>query len=124
MKKKTNNLDVLKPDFFNGFIDTLENKDSKKLFNKIKDFHPSEIAAYLQIFNDEHREKLIKFLEKDFDIRILVELEPSFLEKIIDEIDFKIIKKAISKLDSDEAANILSIRFRKKIKILSEIPKR
>ena len=32
MKKKTNSLDVLKPDFFNGFIDTLENKDSKKVF--------------------------------------------------------------------------------------------
>ena len=38
MKKKTNNLDVLKPDFFNGFIDTLENKDSiisRKVFEKI-----------------------------------------------------------------------------------------
>ena len=125
MKKKTNNLDVLKPDFFNGFIDTLENKDSKKLFKKIKDFHPSEIAAYLQIFNDDHRAKLIKFLGKDFDVRILVELEPSFLEKIIDEIDFKIIKKAISKLDSDEAANILRVLDSdKKNKILSEIPKK
>ena len=125
MIQKATNLDVLKPDFFNGFIDTLEKKDSKKLFKKIKDFHPSEIAAYLQILNDHHRSKLIKFLENDFDIKILVELEQSFLEKIIDEIDFNIIKKAINNLDSDEAASIIDVLdSEKKTKILSEIPKK
>ena len=125
MIEKSNNLDVLKPHFFNGFIDTLENKDIKKLFKKIKDFHPSEIAAYLQILNDEHREKLIKFLEKDFDIRILVELEQSFLEKIINDFNFKIIKKAISQLDSDEVANLIEVLDPdKKRNLLSEIPKK
>ena len=53
-----------------------------------------------------------------------MELEPSFLGKIIDEIDFKIIKKAISKLDSDEVTNILRALDSEKIKILSEIPKK
>ena len=125
MIEKSNNLDVLKPHFFNGFIDTLENKDIKKLFKKIKDFHPSEIAAYLQILNDDHREKLIKFLEKDFNIRILVELEQSFLEKIINDFNFKIIKKAISQLDSDEVANLIEVLDPdKKRNLLSEIPKK
>ena len=63
MKNKTNNLNVLKPDFFNDFIDNLKSRDSKKLFKKIKDSHPSEVAAYLQVLNEDHRTRLIKFLE-------------------------------------------------------------
>ncbi len=104
---KQNNLDYLKPDIFNNFVDLLERKDSKRLFKKIKDFHPSEIASYIQIFNENHRKKLLKILEKDFDSRILVELEPEFLEKIIHEIDFKIISRAANELDADEAASII-----------------
>ena len=77
MKNKTNNLNVLKPDFFNDFIDNLQSRDSKKLFKKIKDSHPSEVAAYLQVLNEDHRTRFIKFLEKDFDIKILAELEQS-----------------------------------------------
>jgi len=125
MTNKTNNLNVLKPDFFNDFIDKLKSRDSKKLFKKIKDSHPSEVAAYLQALNEEHRTRFIKFLEKDFDIKILAELEQSFLEKIIDEFSFKTIEKAIKKLDSDEAASIIEVLdSEKKLKILSEIPKK
>ena len=109
MKNKTNNLNVLKPDFFNDFIDNLKSRDSKKLFKQIKDSHPSEVAAYLQVLNEDHRTRLIKFLEKDFDIKILAELEQSFLEKIIDEFSFKTVEKAIKKLDSDEAASIIEV---------------
>ena len=125
MKDSDHNLDVFEPYFFNSFIDNLEKKNSKNLLALIKDFHPAEIASYLQILNELHRKKLLKLLEKDFDGKILVELEPSFLEKIIDEIDFKIIKKAVNELDSDEAASIIELLdFEKKNRILSEISKK
>ena len=64
-------------------------------------------------------------MEKDFNIRILVELEQSFLEKIINDFNFKIIKKAIGQLDSDEAANLIEVLDPdKKRNLLSEIPKK
>ena len=44
MIQKATNLNVLKPDFFNGFIDTLEKKDSKKLFNSL-DIEPEETTS-------------------------------------------------------------------------------
>ena len=54
-----------------------------------------------------------------------MELEPSFLGKIIDEIDFKIIKKAISKLDSDEVTNILrALDSEKKLKSSQKFQKK
>ncbi len=125
MKNSKHNLDVFNPELYNSFVDALEKKKSKVLLNKIKDFHPAEIASYLQILNEFHRKKLLKFLEKDFDSKILVELEPSFLEKIIDEIDLKIIKKAVNELDSDEAASIIELlNIEKKNSILSEISKK
>ena len=89
MKKPKNNLDFLKPDIFNSFIDLLEKKDTKKIFKKIKNFHPSEIASYIQILDVKHRKQLLNILSKDFDSKILVELEPSFLQKIVNEIELK-----------------------------------
>ena len=125
MQDSKHNLDVFKPEFLNSFIKALENKNTKILLDKIKDFHPSEIASYLQTLNEFHRKQLLQLLEKDFDGKVLVELEPSFLEKIINEIDFEIIKKAVNELDSDEAASVIELLdFENKNRILSEISKK
>ncbi|MBS91970.1 MAG: magnesium transporter [Rickettsiales bacterium] len=123
MNKEFNNLDLLKPDIFNNFIDLLEKKESKKIFRKIKDFHPSEIASYIQILNFKHRKQFLEILSQDFESKILVELESSFLKKIINEIDMKIIFKAINDLDSDDATLIIkSLDSERKRLILSKIP--
>ncbi len=125
MKKHKNNLDFLKPDIFNSFIDLLEKKDTKKIFKKIKNFHPSEIASYIQILDVKHRKQLLNILSKDFESKILVELEPSFLQKIINEIELKIIYKAINELDSDDAALIISsLDNEKKKLVLSKISRK
>ena len=125
MEDSNHNLDIYKPEFFNSFIKALENKNSKILLDKIRDFHPSEIASYIQTLNEFHRKKLFKLLEKNLDGKVLVELEPAFLEKIINEIDLKIIKKAVNELDSDEAASIIELLdFENKNRILSEISKK
>ncbi len=125
MKKHKNNLDFLKPDIFNSFIDLLEKKDTKKIFKKIKNFHPSEIASYIQILDVKHRKQLLNILSKDFDSKILVELEPSFLQKIVNEIELKIIYKAINELDSDDAAIIIgSLDDEKKKLVLSKISRK
>ena len=125
MEDSNHNLDIFKPKFFNSFIKALENNNSKILLAKIRDFHPSEIASYIQTLNEFHRKKLLKLLEKDLDGKVLVELEPAFLEKIINEIDLKIIKKAVNELDSDEAASIIELlNYENKNRILSEISKK
>ena len=125
MEDSNHNLDIFKPEFFNSFIKALENNNSKILLAKIRDFHPSEIASYIQTLNQFHRKKLLKLLEKDLDGKVLVELEPAFLEKIINEIDLKIIKKAVNELDSDEAASIIELLdYENKNRILSEISKK
>lgn len=122
MKINSNNLDYLKPEITNIFTEQLEIKSSKKFFREIKGYHPSVIASYLQILNDVHRKKLIKTISIDLDSRILVELEPNFLKKIIKEFNHKILCKAIEELDSDDAASIISILdYSQKYEILSKI---
>ncbi len=108
-KSKINNPDSINSDILNNFIDLLEKKDTKRIFHKIKNYHPAEIASYIQIFNDTHRKKFIRVLSKNFDSRILVELEPNFLENIIDEFDLDILVTAISELNSDDAASIIEV---------------
>jgi len=110
MKKiKEDNISSFKHDIINSFIDLLKKKESKKLFNKIKKYHPSEIASYIQTFDKRHRKEFIQILSNDFDSRILVELEPSFLRKIIREFNINIISNAIKEMDSDDAASIINV---------------
>ena len=124
MRNDLSNNDYLEPVIFNNFVDLLEKKQSKKILTKIRNYHPSEIAGFIQILKRDHRRKLFKILENKFDSRILVELDPEFLKIIIDEIDFKIIFSAVNELESDEAVSILKILdFEKRNKILSKIPK-
>ena len=72
MEDSNHNLDIFKPEFFNSFIKALENNNSKILLAKIRDFHPSEIASYIQTLNEFHRKKFVKLLEKDFDGIIII----------------------------------------------------
>ena len=124
-RQSSNNPDYLKPEILNKFIEILEMNEGKRLFKKIKYFHPSEIASYIQILNDNHRKKLIKILSTDFDTRILVELESNFLMKIVDEIDLDIFLKAIKELDSDEAAAIIEVLdYGKRKELFSNITKK
>ena len=61
MKKiKEDNISFFKHDIINSFIDLLKKKESKKLFNKIKKYHPSEIASYIQTFDKRHRKEFIQ----------------------------------------------------------------
>ncbi len=123
MKNYSSNNDFLRPDFFDNFVALLEKRKPKKIYTEISNYHPSEIASFIQILKKDHRRKLFKILENKFDSRILVELDPEFLKTIIDEIDFKIIFSAIKELESDEAVSILKILdFEKRNEILSNIP--
>ena len=105
--KSVESLEYLKPDLINEFIDLLDKKDSKKLFIKIKNFHPSEIAYYIQTLNYDYRKKFINILSKNFDSRIFVELDQNFLVKIIDEFDYNVLLKAVKELESDDAASLI-----------------
>ncbi len=121
-KFQSNNQDYFKPENINSFIELIEKEESKKLFNIVKDFHPSEIAYYIQAFSENHRKKFIATLANDFDPSILVELEPNFLEKIIDEFDLIVLSRAINELNSDDAASIINLLdLGRKNKILSKI---
>ena len=69
MQDSNHNLDIFKPEFFNSFIEALENNNTNVLLDKIKDFHPSEIASYLQTLNESHRKQLFKILKKILIVR-------------------------------------------------------
>ncbi len=110
------------PNIIKNFEDLLERKKRKDVLNSIQDYHPSEIASFIQTLNEKYRKQFIQILSTNFDPKILVELEPSFLEKIINEFDVNFISKAIKELDSDDAASIINILdSKKKNEVLSKV---
>ena len=106
------NKDFYKKSYFENvevFISKVEVLKEEKSITYLKSFHPSEIAAYIQILKKNHRLMIFRLLNDDFIVQILAELEVKFLKKIINEINSKIIEKALKILDSDDASKILEI---------------
>ena len=104
------NKDFYKKSYFEDveiFISKLEILKKEESIIYLKSFHPSEIAAYIQILKKNHRLMIFRLLNDDFDVQILAEFKAKFLKKIINEINPKIIEKALKILDSDDASKIL-----------------
>ena len=122
---KENNSDLLNPEIFNNFINLLEKKETKKIFNKIKNFHPSEIASYIAVLNTKHRIKFLQILSDNLKIKILSEIEPMLLKRVVNDMDFDFILKAIQELDSDKIVLVIkSLDQRKRNLVLSRLVKR
>ena len=122
---KENNSDLLNPEIFNNFINLLEKKETKKIFNKIKNFHPSEIASYIAVLDTKHRIKFLQILSDNLKIKILSEIEPMLFKRVVNDMDFDFILKAIQELDSDKIVLVIkSLDQRKRNLVLSRLVKR
>ena len=115
------------PEYYNlsNLISLLKEVNEEKIRESLNEYHPSEIASFIQVLNSKERRKILKILKNDFNNQILIELDPIFLENISDEIDVNILTKAINELDSDESALIFrSLSLKKRETILSRIKKK
>ena len=109
----------------NNLIKLLKENNKAKIRENLNEYHPSEIASLIQVSNSKERKKILQLLTYNFNNQVLIELDPSFLENISDEIDVNILIKAINELDSDESALIFrSLTHKKKEIILPRIKKK
>ena len=80
------------PEYYNlsNLISLLKEVNEEKIRESLNEYHPSEIASFIQVLNSKERRKILKILKNDFNNQILIELDPIFLENISDEIDVNI----------------------------------
>jgi len=110
-------------EFIEDLIDLIESKSNKKIIDKLKDFHPADIAEIMDDLSFEQAIFVFELMDDDIVSDIIVELEEDVRERILRRLSSKrIASELIDDLDTDDAADILAeLPEKKKQEVISEI---
>ncbi len=110
-------------EFIEELIDLIESKSNKKIIDKLKDFHPADIAEIMDDLSFEQAIYVFELMDDDIVSDIIVELEEDVRERILRRLSSKrIASELIDDLDTDDAADILAeLPEKKKQEVISEI---
>ena len=97
----------LTPVVENTILNAICNKNARSLKKLIEPLHPADQADMLERLTDEQISDFLSLLGKSLDPEVLVYLDLSVQEKVIDFIGPKALAKAIPELHSDDAVEIL-----------------
>ena len=97
----------LTPVVENTILNAISNKNARSLKKLIEPLHPADQADMLERLTDEQISDFLSLLGKSLDPEVLVYLDLSVQEKVIDFIGPKALAKAIPELHSDDAVEIL-----------------
>lgn len=101
----------------------LDIKRYKHLRFLLKELHAADVADVMLHLNTAEREVFLEAIKGVFDPNILIELEPSVLQHVLEVLDVDALAKAISGLNSDDALYIIEdLKEEKRQKLLLSLP--
>lgn len=98
-----------------------ENFDGLKLL--LEDYHPSEIARFLEALSQTNRQKILLLLPTDIVSQVIVEMDPeSHPEKLLEDLHPGRAGAIVDELSDDDAADLLKeMSLQKREEILHEM---
>lgn len=88
-------------------IRALDKRQRKTLTNLLAPMHVADIADFIERISSEKRRAFIKFIKKDFDPEILVEINQSAKEDVLEILGAKQSAEAINTLETDDAVDVI-----------------
>lgn len=88
-------------------LNALEQKDKKSLKKLIKPIHAADLADFIDSISHEKRLNFLKFIGKDFDPEILVDINHTAKEDVIEVFGAKKSAQAINTLETDDAVEVM-----------------
>jgi magnesium transporter len=88
-------------------IKALDKRQRKTLTNLLAPLHVADIADFIERISSEKRRAFIKFIKKDFDPEILVEINQSAKEDVLEILGAKQSAEAINTLETDDAVDVI-----------------
>jgi len=109
--------------FIEELVVLIDRKNNLKIIEKLKDFHPADIAEILDDLSFDEAIYVFGLLDDDIVSDIIVELEEDVRERILRKLPSKQIASVlIDDLETDDAADILGeLPEKKKQEVISEI---
>jgi magnesium transporter len=87
--------------------EALEAHDKDKVRNLLSDVHGRDLADLIELLGAEERIALIQALGADFDFEVLTEVDEKVRDQISEALPNDVLAKAVTNLDSDDAAYII-----------------
>lgn len=88
-------------------VETLEVGDKARLRSLVGDLHGPDLADLIELLAPEQRVALIQTLGPDFDFEVLTEVDEKVRDQISEALPNEVLAKAVTELDSDDAAYLL-----------------
>ena len=87
--------------------EAIDAHDKDKVRNLLSDVHGRDLADLIELLGAEERIALIQALGADFDFEVLTEVDEKVRDQISEALPNDVLAKAVTDLDSDDAAYII-----------------
>ncbi len=88
-------------------VAALAANDETAVWALIADLHYTDIADLVERLHDENRSRLLTIMGPEFDGDVLIELDETVRDQVIDEVGLETVAQAVTQLESDDAVEII-----------------
>ena len=88
-------------------VAALAANDETAVWALIADLHYTDIADLVERLHDEVRSRLLTIMGPEFDGDVLIELDETVRDQVIDEVGLETVAQAVTQLESDDAVEII-----------------
>jgi len=88
-------------------VAALAANDETAVWALIADLHYTDIADLVERLHDETRSRLLTIMGPEFDGDVLIELDETVRDQVIDEVGLETVAQAVTQLESDDAVEII-----------------
>ena len=88
-------------------VASLAANDETAVWALIADLHYTDIADLVERLHDENRSRLLTIMGPEFDGDVLIELDETVRDQVIDEVGLETVAQAVTQLESDDAVEII-----------------
>ncbi len=111
------------PAFLRAVEEAIDAGDIARLRDLVRDLHEADLADVIEFLPHDERIRLIRLLDRQFNVEALSELEESVRDELMEALPPQVIARAVRKLDSDDAAWLLEdLEEDEKRRILQRVP--
>jgi magnesium transporter len=99
--------DAVTPELVGAVVAAVQARRPDVVRNLVGDLTPSDMAWVLEQLSEEEREPLLDLLKTDLDPEVLVELDDSIRDSVIEQMGPENVAAAAVELDSDDAVDLI-----------------
>jgi len=97
----------LEPDLEERIVEAIEGGDAARVRDLTEPLHHTDVADLLERLNEDDRAKLVDIIRPDFEAEILIDLDETVRDDVVDLLGIEEVAAAVVELQSDDAVQVM-----------------